>query len=178
MSRFRACLDSERKQLKSGIHEAVWNCSNWWYVEMYRAQLQNLWLICCIVCLVTGPYPLNVFLPRMQKPEAASAVLGSWWWVVSPETCRASYKYGIIKFWYTVASCWISLYELYYDARIHERQVQRCTLKRRQFEIWDKMPVQKLNICRLYINLSLIPKFQDIWSLQTTIQGRVSEICT
>jgi len=30
---------------------------------------------------------------------------------VSPETCWASYKYGIIKFWYIVASCWIFLYE-------------------------------------------------------------------
>jgi hypothetical protein len=41
---------------------------------------------------------------------------------VSPETCWASYKYGIIKFWYMVASCRISLYELYYDAPIHEHQ--------------------------------------------------------
>jgi len=39
---------------------------------------------------------------------------------VSPETCWASYKYGIIKFWYIVASCWVFLYELYYDARIHK----------------------------------------------------------
>jgi len=31
---------------------------------------------------------------------------------VSPETCWASYKYGIIIIWYIVASCWISLYEL------------------------------------------------------------------
>ena len=30
---------------------------------------------------------------------------------VSPETWWASYKYGIIKFWYIVASCWIFLYE-------------------------------------------------------------------
>jgi hypothetical protein len=29
---------------------------------------------------------------------------------VSPESCWASYKYGIIKFWYIVASCWIFLY--------------------------------------------------------------------
>ena len=36
--------------------------------------------------------------------------------------CSASYKYGRIKCWYIVASCWIFLYELYYDARIHERQ--------------------------------------------------------
>ena len=30
---------------------------------------------------------------------------------VSPETYRASYKYGIIKFWYIFASFWIFLYE-------------------------------------------------------------------
>jgi len=41
---------------------------------------------------------------------------------VSPETCWALYKYGIIKFWYIVASCCIFLYESYYDARIHEHQ--------------------------------------------------------
>jgi len=35
---------------------------------------------------------------------------------VSPETCWALYKYGIIKFWYIVASCWIFLYEFCYDA--------------------------------------------------------------
>jgi len=32
---------------------------------------------------------------------------------VSPETRWASYKYGIIYFWYIVASCWIFLYEFY-----------------------------------------------------------------
>jgi len=31
---------------------------------------------------------------------------------VSPETYWASYKYGIIKFWYIVASSWIFLYKL------------------------------------------------------------------
>jgi hypothetical protein len=31
---------------------------------------------------------------------------------VSPETCWALYKYGIIKFWYIVASCWIFPCEL------------------------------------------------------------------
>jgi len=41
---------------------------------------------------------------------------------VSPETCRSSYKYGIIKFWYIVAFCWTFLYELYYDAQIQEYQ--------------------------------------------------------
>jgi len=46
---------------------------------------------------------------------------------VSPETCWASYKYVIIKLWYVVASCWIFLYELYYDARIHEHLRQSMT---------------------------------------------------
>ena len=31
---------------------------------------------------------------------------------VSPETCWASCKFGIIKFWYIVSSCWIFLHEL------------------------------------------------------------------
>jgi hypothetical protein len=26
---------------------------------------------------------------------------------MSPETCWGSYKYGIIQFWYIIASCWI-----------------------------------------------------------------------
>ena len=39
---------------------------------------------------------------------------------VSPETCWASYKYGIIKCWYIVASCWIFLYEFQYQSRPEE----------------------------------------------------------
>jgi len=46
---------------------------------------------------------------------------------LSPETCWALYKYGIMKFWYIVASCWIFLYESYYDARIHEHQILKCS---------------------------------------------------
>jgi hypothetical protein len=42
---------------------------------------------------------------------------------VSPETRWASYKYKVIKFWYILASCWIFLYEFYYNARIHEHHV-------------------------------------------------------
>jgi hypothetical protein len=30
---------------------------------------------------------------------------------MSPKTCWTSYKYGIIKFWYTALSCWIFLYD-------------------------------------------------------------------
>jgi len=47
-----------------------------------------------------------------EKPEAVSAVLGSWWWAVCrPKHCSVSYKYGIIKSWYIVTSCWTFLYE-------------------------------------------------------------------
>ena len=46
---------------------------------------------------------------------------------VSPETCWASYKYGIITFWFIVAFCWIFLNESYYDALIHEHQVHVLT---------------------------------------------------
>ena len=42
---------------------------------------------------------------------------------VLPETRWASYKYGIIKFWYSAASCCVFIYGLYYDARIYENQI-------------------------------------------------------
>jgi hypothetical protein len=46
-----------------------------------------------------------------QEPKTALAA-----------TCWASYKYGIIKFWYIVASCWIFLYEMLHGTaytRVH-----------------------------------------------------------
>jgi len=42
---------------------------------------------------------------------------------VSLETCWTIKKHWNNKFYYTVASCWLFLYDLYYDARIHEHQV-------------------------------------------------------
>jgi hypothetical protein len=58
------------------------------------------------------------------KPEAAITVfelllMGG----LSPETCWAIKKQQNNKLYYTVASCWFFLRVLYYDARIHERQV-------------------------------------------------------
>jgi len=55
------------------------------------------------------------------KPKAAITVfellmVGG----VSPETCWAIKKLWNNKFYYTVASCWFFLWDLYYDARIHE----------------------------------------------------------
>jgi len=49
---------------------------------------------------------------------------------VSPETCWAIKIHWNNKFYYTVASCWFFLWDLYYDARIHEDEVvaiQVCT---------------------------------------------------
>ena len=69
----------------------------------------------------TRPTTFHVWKTRGCQCSFRLLMMGG----VLPETCWASYKYGIIKFWYTVASCWIFLYELYYDAWIHEHQDQR-----------------------------------------------------
>jgi len=41
---------------------------------------------------------------------------------LSPETCWEIKKLWNNKFYYTVASCWLFLYDLYHDARIHEQK--------------------------------------------------------
>jgi len=68
----------------------------------------------------TRPTSFHVWKNRGCQRSFRLLMMGG----VSPETRWAPYKYGIITFWYTVASCWIFLYELYYDGRIHERQIQ------------------------------------------------------
>ena len=56
----------------------------------------------------TRPTTFNVWKTRGCQCSSRLLMMGG----VSPEKCWASYKYGIIKFWYTVASCWVFLYEL------------------------------------------------------------------
>jgi len=63
------------------------------------------------------------------KPEAEITVfellmMGG----VSSETCWAIKKHWNNKFYYTVASCWHFLWDLYYDARIHGHQVYRTVM--------------------------------------------------
>ena len=63
------------------------------------------------------------------KPEAAITVfellmMGG----VSLETCWAIKKHWNNKFYYTFASCWFFLCDLYYDARIHDHQVHKHNL--------------------------------------------------
>jgi len=74
----------------------------------------------------TRPTTFHIWKTRGRQCSFRLLMMGG----MSPETCWASYKYEIIKCWYTVASCWIFFYELYYDARIHEHQaklaVQKC----------------------------------------------------
>jgi len=41
---------------------------------------------------------------------------------VSPQTCWAIKKHWNNKLHYTVSTCWFFLWDLYYDARIHEHQ--------------------------------------------------------
>jgi len=52
---------------------------------------------------------------------------------VSPETCWASYKYKIIKNSNTYCILLVFLYELCYDARIHENQVYQSFF---EFQVW------------------------------------------
>ena len=59
----------------------------------------------------------------MQNQRLKLQFLSSWWWAASLETCWAIKKHWNNKFYYTVASSWLFLYDLYYDARIHEYHV-------------------------------------------------------
>jgi hypothetical protein len=77
-----------------------------------------IWSSTCFGRLVAVQQPDAQQPSTYAKPKTASAVLSSWWWAASPETCWASYKYGIIN-WYTVASCWIFLYESGYMFRLY-----------------------------------------------------------
>jgi hypothetical protein len=70
----------------------------------------------------TRPTSFHVWKTRGCQCSFRLLMMGG----VSPGTCWASYTCGIIKFWYTVVSCWIFLYEFYYDARIHEHSFILC----------------------------------------------------
>ena len=72
-------------------------------------------------------------LPHMKKQRLPVQFRLLMMGGVSPETRWALYKYGIIKFCYIIASCWIFLYESYYDARIHEHQGLEILEKRKVY---------------------------------------------
>jgi hypothetical protein len=74
--------------------------------------------LCQARCAWQSPTTFHIWKTRVCQCSFRFLMMGS----VSPETCWASYKYGIIKCWYIAASRWIFLYELYYDAQIHKQQ--------------------------------------------------------
>jgi len=59
-----------------------------------------------------------------KKPEASSAVLGSWWWAVCSSK-HVELQYGIIKFWYIVTSCWI--FSLWIVLWCTDPRTSKCT---------------------------------------------------
>ena len=52
---------------------------------------------------ITRPTTFHIWKTRGCQCSFRLLMMGG----VSPETCWASYKYGIIKVWYIIASCWI-----------------------------------------------------------------------
>jgi hypothetical protein len=72
--------------------------------------------------VTTQPWQLPA-TTNYVKPEAAITVFELLMMSgLSPETCWAIKKHWNNKFHYTVASCWLFLYDSYHDARIHEHQ--------------------------------------------------------
>ena len=69
------------------------------------------WTLSGTLCLTTSTDYTSNNLPRMKNRGCQCSFRLLMMGGVSPETCWASYKYGIIKFWYIVLSCWIFLYE-------------------------------------------------------------------
>jgi hypothetical protein len=55
-----------------------------------------------------------------------------------------------MKIWYIVASCWIFLYELHYDVRIHEHQ--RSQMVRTFSDLGSHISVFKIVHMKLYYN--------------------------
>jgi len=79
------------------------------------------------------------------KPEPAITVfellmMGG----VSPETCWPIKKHWNNKFYYTVASCWFLLWDLYYDARIYEHQAYSSRLSKTNLLMLYKA---KVSVC-------------------------------
>jgi len=68
---------------------------------------------------------------------------------VSPETCWAIKKHRNNKFYYTVESCWFLLWDLYYDARIHEHQVPKWQIIHLHVT-FDVTPTMKAHIMDLW----------------------------
>ena len=121
--------------------EGCWTCS-WWALSGTVCAWQRP--------PTTRPTTSHIWKTRGCQCSFRLLMIGG----VSPETCRALYKYGIIKFWYFVASCWIFLYELYYDARMHEHQVYFCLSTSLSADPSFYVPPQSLRLIMLSSHLT------------------------
>jgi hypothetical protein len=75
------------------------------------ARVEGCWTCSCWTLLVSSNY-LSNNPPRMQT-RGCYCILGSWWWVVWPKTCWASYKYEKKKILIHCGILLDFLYELY-----------------------------------------------------------------
>jgi len=86
------------------------------------AYVEGCQTCCCWTLSGSTTLPDNVQQQHIRQPEAACAVLGSWWWAVYRPK-HVEWKNNkilinycilnerIIKFWYTIASFWVFLCE-------------------------------------------------------------------
>jgi len=123
----RGCQCSFRLLVMGGVSpETCWasykyGIIKFWYI-VASFWTCSWWTLSGTLCLsppTARPTTFHVWKTRGCKCSFRLLMMGG----VSSETCSASCKYGIIKFWYIVASCWIILYEFYYDVRTYEHQL-------------------------------------------------------
>jgi len=87
----------------------------------------------------TRPTTFHVWKTRDCQCSFRLLMMGD----VSPETCWASYKCGIINYWYIVASCWIFLYEFYktklpWNYRLSDQVQYSVLASRTSNQVWLK----------------------------------------
>jgi hypothetical protein len=110
----------------------AWNMLRNWE-KLYLQPLVYILVLCGCQPLRWPTQPSH--LPATKnicKPEAVITVFELLMMDgVSPEICWAIKIHCSNKFYYTVASCWFFLWDLYYDARIREHQTSnKCVIHR------------------------------------------------
>ena len=88
--------------------EGCWTLSGTYCAWQRPPTMEGCWTLSGTYCAwqhppTTHPTTFQVRKTRGCQCSSRLLMMGG----VSPETCSASYKYGIIKFWYIVVSCWI-----------------------------------------------------------------------
>jgi len=85
---------------------------------------------------------------------------------MSLETCWAIKKHWHNKFYCTVASFWLFLYDLYYDARINEHQVRKLKFVKKKINIFKfglrRRAVQVVVSWQWYATLSVCYKLSGL----------------